>query len=119
MLYKQDNSVAKLLHKCPIIYKNKEYGIRMEIPKYINSPLIKFDIYKIVTKRNIFKKDNLKAEIIYSVYLNKSSYDKSSNNYYIQMFKYAFKLYLDSLEENNNENNQIESLEKWDGVINE
>lgn len=119
MLYKQDNPVAKLLHKCPIIYKNKEYGIRMEMPKYINSPLIKFDIYKIITRKNIFGKDNLKAEIIYSVYLNKSYYDDSSNDYYIQMFNDAFKLYLDSLEENNNENNQIKSLGNWDGVINE
>lgn len=119
MLYKQDNPVAKLLHKCHIYYQGKEYGIRMEIPKYINSPLIKFDIYKIITRKNIFCKNNLKAEIIYSVYLNKSSYDDSSNDYYVQMFNDAFKLYLDSLEENNNENNQIENLEKWDGVINE
>ena len=101
MIYKQDNPVSKLFHKCPIYYQGKEYGIRMEMPKYINSPLIKFDIYKIITRKNIFGKDNLKAEIIYSVYLNKFSYDKSSNEYYVQMFKDAFKLYLDSIEENN------------------
>lgn len=114
----------KTIKKYPIFYQGEEYEIRIEKP-YIKT--YNYDeyicIYKVTKYRNWFGKEKPSYELLYSILLGISENNTNSTleNYYIDLFKNAFNLYLrykdTKIKKDEEKFKQLVALEKWDGVI--
>ena len=101
------------------IYKIKEYKLFFN-KIFRRKKVFTTNINKVpIIKKGIIKYDNgiIKQEII------GVEPDQNSDEYYIQLFKNAFKLYIDKLnekikeEEEEEENRKLAALKQWNGVI--
>lgn len=115
--------MSETIKKYPIYYKNKEYEIMIEEERFdewfYNTCI---NIYEVSTYTFCLLGypivDKIKYEKVYSTNLNylkqKLSIGENSDDYYVELFKLAFKQYIEPIE---TEERQLASLEKWDGVI--
>ena len=125
------NRTNNIIKKYPVFYQNEEYEIRMEKEKeYNHLGTLNYkeyiNIYKvtIIVSPNKNRRNKIKYNKVYSI----RTYSIECNfklikdeNYYINLFKYAFKEYLNEHNKNiankNLENKQLAALENWNGVI--
>ena len=132
MKNKLNNSDIK---KYPVFYQGEEYEIRIELEKiysvlgfYLGRYIV---IYKVTKSPSRFfnkKQDKIKLKYkkVCSVILDNIEREinkicPTDENYYIELFKYAFKRYISERDKEiaakNIENKKLKALEKWDGVI--
>ena len=127
------NKLNDKIKKYPVFYQGEEYEIRIEEIWY-KEPFYDYLCWEyIVIYRStvgyhlskIFNKDAVFRYKRYSVRLNyiKEKYHltESDENYYVDLFKCAFKEYLNEhkkdIDDEITNNKQIKALENWDGVI--
>lgn len=115
--------MSETIKKYPIYYKNKEYEIRIEEERIYDCTYDEYiNIYEVNTYTSYLLVcpigDKRKYKKVYSTNLNylkqRLSIGKNSDDYYVELFKLAFKQYIEPIE---TEERQLASLEKWDGVI--
>lgn len=108
------------IKKYPVFYNGEEYEIRIE-----NGALLDYVyIYK-VKKHYIFNIKITRHIQVYDVVLdalvNYNKIAKTSEDYYIKIFKTAFEMYLRSIkiesEKKGLKNKQLAALQEWDGFI--
>ena len=111
-------SMAEEIKKYPVFYNGEEYEIRIENEVFVN-------IYKVKKHYNIFHIEKIKYIKVYYDFLNRIissvSLTNADEDYYIKIFKTAFKLYLKSIkiksEKEKRKNKQLTALQEWDGII--
>lgn len=115
--------MSETIKKYPIYYKNKEYEIRIEEERFdewfYNTCI---NIYEVNTYTSYLLgcpiRDKRKYKKVYSKNLNylkqRLSIGKNSDDYYVELFKLAFKKYIEPIE---TEERQLAALENWNGVI--
>lgn len=115
--------MSETIKKYPIYYKNKEYEIRIEEENIYDCTYYEYiNIYEVNTYTFYLLgypiADKIKYEKVYSTNLDylkqKLCIGKNSNNYYIELFKLAFKQYIEPIE---TEERQLAALDNWNGVI--
>ena len=110
------------IKKYPVFYNGKEYEIRIEKPYLLNWDYRYYiTIYKVKKYFLCYKKYNrIFFESLDNV-LRQSNADNFDKNYYIKLFKYTFKTYLDSIQwkltKEEIKNKQLTALQEWDGII--
>ena len=135
------------INKYPIFYQGEKYEVRIKIyqdedawggtyeERVINIYKVKeykLFFYKIFRRKKIFATNIDKVPIIkkgiikYNNGIIKREIigvepDQNSDNYYVELFKNAFQLYIDKLnkeaQEQKKENRKLAALENWNGVI--
>lgn len=125
--------MSKNIKKYPIFYQGEKYEIRIE-EKWYKEPFYNCQCWEYIViykstigyhLSRIFNNDKIFQYKRYSVKLSylKEKYflTESDENYYIDLFKYAFKDYLNEYKEDIDDeitnNKQIKALKNWDGVI--
>ena len=115
------------IKKYPVYYNNKEYEIKIEEEKlFMNDGYIYdiyINIYEVITYEGYLlgiyplAKTKKKYKKVYSIELdNFKNKIYNDDNYYVELFKLAFKQYIDPIK---TKEKQLLALDKWDGVINE
>ena len=99
------------------IYKIKEYKLFFN-KIFRRNKVFKVNIKKVPIVKNLIIKDK-KGNVIQKI-TSIEPY-QNSDEYYIQLFKNAFKLYIDKLnekiKEEEEENRKLAALKQWDGII--
>lgn len=116
--YQYDDTCGGLYKERVIeIYKIKEYNIFFK-KIFKRKKVFDIDIDKILKKWTVKDK---KCNVIYKII--DRELNKNSDEYYVQLFKNAFQLYIDELnkeaQEQEKENRKLTVLEDWNGVIND
>ena len=135
------------INKYPIFYQGEKYEVRIKIyqdedawggtyeERVINIYKIKeYKLFfnKIFRRNKVFKVNIKKVPIVNNLIIKDKKGNviqkitsiepyQNSDEYYIQLFKNAFKLYIDKLnekiKEEEEENRKLAALKQWDGII--
>ena len=135
------------INKYPIFYQGEKYEVRIKIyqdedawggtyeERVINIYKIKeYKLFfnKIFRRKKVFKVNIKKVPIVNNLIIKDKKGNviqkitsiepyQNSDEYYIQLFKNAFKLYIDKLnekiKEEEEENRKLAALKQWDGII--
>ena len=133
------------INKYPIFYQGEKYEVRIKIyqdedawggtyeERVINIYKIKeYKLFfnKIFRRKKVFKVNIKKVPIVNNLIIKDKKGNviqkitsiepyQNSDEYYIQLFKNAFKLYIDKLNEKikEEENRKLAALKQWDGII--
>ena len=118
--------MSEVIKKYPIYYNNEEYEIRIEKEEIFAPMGLFYDMHVNIYEVNVCTfylldypvKDKKEYNKVYSTeldYLKQKLYiSEDSDDYYIELFKLAFKQYIKPLEA---KKRQLAALENWDGVI--
>ena len=121
--------MSKQLKKYPVIYKDEEYEVRWEkvfdANRYYNNYNGYVDtmvVYKVTKQKSfinyvIYKQVFSKEEIYIIDELRLKGFTKQYPNFYIEEVKELFKKYQEQLDKDLREQNKLQALKEWDGVI--
>lgn len=126
--------MSENIKKYPIFYQGKKYEIQIEEKWYFTDTWGNYQCCKYIViykstigyhLSKIFNKDDVYYYKRYSVRLNyiKEKYHlaEDDENYYVDLFKCAFKEYLNEhkkdIDDETRNNKQVKALKHWDGII--